>query len=134
GAWNLHHLLIALVEVTGPAVMYCSTYAMSEAAARTISNLLDAGQLTAFHCVVDNRIDTRTAGSLQLLRSMAKSYALASCHAKVTVLVGAERSVLVLGSANYTENKRIEIGIASTSAEACIFHRDWIIKTVKENQ
>lgn len=134
GTWNLHSLLLALTEVTGPAVMYCSTYAMCEAAARTITMMIDSGQLKAFHCIVDNRIDTRTAGSLQLLRSIATTFAMAPCHAKATVLCGSQRSVLVLGSANYTENKRIEIGMATTTPEACSFHRDWIVKTIKENK
>lgn len=127
GAWSLYQLLIAAIDITGPAVMYTSTYAMSETSARCIANLKDAGLISGIHCVIDDRVDTRSAGSLQLLRSIADSCALVKCHAKATVLQGKSISLLILGSANYTENKRLEIGIVTTNPDACEFHKNWII-------
>lgn len=130
GAFNHHELLVAALELTGAAHLYISSYAMSETAVRTISKLKEAKLVRWLHCVVDDRIETRTAGSAQLLRSIADSYAMAHCHAKVTVLEGEERSVLILGSANYTENRRIEVGMVTTDKVSCCFHQDWIIQTI----
>ena len=133
GSFSQHELLLGALELTGPARMYVSTYAMSETSTRCIAGLLDNGLLLDVFAVVDNRIDTRSAGSLQLLKSIAKACVLVNCHSKVTVIASASASVVILGSANYTENKRIETGIITTSKEACNFHKGWILKTIADD-
>ena len=132
GAWSQHELLIALTEVCGPCDMYVSTYAMSETGARTICKLKDAGVIKSLHTIIDNRSDTRKAESLQLLQSISTRCVLVPCHAKVTVLVGKNLTVTILGSANYTENNRIETGIATTNADAGMFHLNWMQRTLDD--
>jgi hypothetical protein len=132
GAWSLYELLIALIEVSGPAVMYASTYAMSETSTRCIQKLKQSGMIKQLHCLIDDRAETRSAASLQLLTAIADTCTLARTHAKVTVLEGAKTSVLILTSANYTENKRLECGIVLTDPTACSFHKDWILNRLKK--
>lgn len=126
GAWSMHHLLIGLLGISGPAEVYISSYAMGETPARILSRLKSEGNITKLHCVLDNRVDVRTAGSLQLIKSIADSYALIDTHAKVTLLINDSFSIAVIGSANYTENVRYETGIITMSKVAVDLHLNWI--------
>lgn len=125
GAWSLHQLLIGLLSISGNANVYISSFAMSETAVRTISALQESGAIKSLHCVIDNRVETRSAGSLQLLKSISTRIALRACHAKVTLLYGEKCNIAIIGSANYTENKRMEVGFVSKNKETCDFHKQW---------
>lgn len=134
GAWNMHQLLLALIDITGPAKLFISSYAMSETAVRCLTALREAGQITRLSCVIDNRVETRSAGSFQLLRSICDRVVLRMTHAKVTVIEGKDVQLLVIGSANYTENKRMEVGVIVNDRTACDFHRRWINKILSEDE
>lgn len=133
GGWSHYQLIVALQELTGPADLYVSSYAMSEASVRCLAMMQEQGLLRHIYAVIDNRIETRTAGSLQLLKSICSGIALVSCHAKVSVLDADNKRVLVMGSANYSENKRIETGIVTTSYEPCAFHKTWIKEQIQQH-
>lgn len=133
GAWSMHQLLVALLELSGPCKLYISSFAMSETAVRTLHSLKDAGLVKKLHCVIDNRVETRSAGSLQLLRGISDRLALRACHAKITILEGEHCQMLVSGSANYTENKRMEVGYIERGDAASNFHKQWILKILQEN-
>lgn len=134
GAWSMYELLVGLTEITGPCKVYLSTYALSETSARALHMLQNTGIIKELHCLIDNRIDTRSAGSFQLLQAIADRCVLAACHAKATVIVGKDVSVCIIGSANYTENKRIECGMGTTDRDACDFHMNWIKKQMNDGQ
>lgn len=135
GEWSMHHLLTALLQITGPADVYLSTYAVSETSCRTLAQLRnDKGVIKSLSCVIDNRVDTRSANSLQLLRGISDRIILRACHAKATVIMGDQCSITVIGSANYTENKRMEVGIIDTTVPVADFHRSWITKILDENE
>jgi hypothetical protein len=126
GAWSMHDLLIGLLGLTGPADVYISSYAMGETPARVIARLKNEGLIKMLYCVLDNRVDVRTAGSLQLIKGIADKYALIDTHAKVTLLLNDEFTVSVVGSANYTENERYEAGIITMDSTAFKLHQNWI--------
>lgn len=131
GEWNMHDLLLALTEVSGPARLYISTYAISEGAARMLSKLKEENIIKELHCIIDNRTDTRSSKSLQLLKNTCDSCVLVAVHSKLTVLVGEEMNLMVLGSANYTENKRLETGIVTSSSNGINFFCNVIKSTIK---
>jgi len=133
GFWNMHELLPLLLEHTGPANVTISTYAVSETAARTLALLMDQKQILSLTAIIDNRVDTRSAGSLQLLRSICDKISLVSCHAKVTLLHNDHHDMVIIGSANYTENKRYEVGFISQCGEAFKFHNSWITDAINEH-
>lgn len=126
GAWSMHELLMGLLGITGPADVYISSYAMGETPARILARLKNDGVIKKLSCVLDNRIDVRTAGSLQLIKGIADRYALIDTHAKVTVIVNDDYHVAVIGSANYTENVRYEAGIITMRRAAVDLHLKWI--------
>lgn len=131
GAWSLFELLIAATEITGPANIYLSTYAMNETSARAFAKLKDDRIVNEMYCIIDDRAEVRSAASLQLLRSLCNSWAMVRCHAKVTVLEGVKYSVVISGSANYTENKRLESGMIIADKAAAGFHKGWILKHIQ---
>src|SRR5947208_1724223 len=61
GNWSMHQLLMAMLEIAGPSTVFISTYALSETPARYLVQLKESGVIKELFCVIDNRVDTRTA-------------------------------------------------------------------------
>lgn len=132
GKWSMHEMLIALLNITGPAEVFISSYAMSETPARILTQLKNAGDIKQLNCVLDNRVDVRSAGSYQLMLSMCDKLVLVKTHAKVTVIVNDKWKVAVIGSANYTENERYEAGIITLFDDAVDMQLRWINKALND--
>lgn len=132
GEWSMHDMLVSILNITGAADVLISTYAMSEMPARILAQLKEAKMITSLKVLLDNRVDTRTAGSYQLMMSMCNELALTETHAKVTVIQNSDWHVAVIGSANYTENKRLECGIITTFEAAVNMQHNWITKALKD--
>lgn len=132
GNWSMHQLLMGLLDITGPASVHIATYAMGETPARIILQLKEAGLITELYCAIDNRVDTRSAGSLQLIMSISDRYVLDDIHAKVTVIENDEWTITVIGSANYTENKRKEAGVIILTRTAADQQLLWIKKCLND--
>jgi hypothetical protein len=130
--WSMHQLLMALLDITGPAEVHIATFAMGETPARILLQLKESGLITKLYCAIDNRVDTRSAGSLQLIMSICDNYSLDDIHAKVTVIENAEWTITVIGSANYTENKRKEAGIVMNTREAAEQQLLWIKESLRD--
>lgn len=130
--WSMHELLLALLNTTGPSVVHISSYAMSETPARTLSMLKDAGTITELYCLLDNRVEVRTAKTIQLIKSISNDYALIDTHAKVTIIQNSNWQIAVIGSANYTGNERYESGVIIESKEAVDQQLFWIKKALKD--
>jgi hypothetical protein len=132
GEWSMHQLLMALLELTGQADVMISSYALGETPARVLSILKDEGVIRKLSIVLDDRVDVRTPGSLQLIKSIADEFNLVRTHAKVTLIYTEDWQVTVIGSANYTENKRYECGVITSDMNAYILNNNWIIKALRD--
>lgn len=130
GEWSMHQLLMALLGVTGPADVTISSYAMGETPARVLCQLKDSGVIKTLSVVLDDRVDVRTPGSLQLIKRISDHFNLVKTHAKVTLLFTEEKLISVVGSANYTENKRYECGSISCDPAVYAFNSKWITKAL----
>lgn len=125
--WSAIDLLLSILAKHDLApTIYMSTYAFSEKPARVLANLLDEGKISLLYCVIDSRVDVRSQSALQLIKGCATKLVMADTHAKVTTIIYPEHRYTIVGSANYTSNKRIEAGIVSTCAEVSMFHYKWI--------
>ena len=69
GNWSMHELLLAMLNITGPADVWMSTYAMNETAERIVSQLKDENVIEHLYCLLDDRVDVRSAGRLKLIRA-----------------------------------------------------------------
>ncbi|MCK9402906.1 MAG: hypothetical protein M0Q26_05875 [Chitinophagaceae bacterium] len=132
GDWSMHEMLLAILNITGPATVYLSSYAMSEKPARILAQLKNDGMIDKLFCILDNRIDVRTAGSLQIMKAVADQMVLVDTHAKVSVIQNKEWEIAVIGSANYTENKRYECGVISLNPPAIELQLQWMKKALED--
>jgi len=128
GEWSNHELLQHILDQTGPAELFFSTWSVSEDAIRQIIKNFTDGLITALTCVLDWRVKVRRPKVLQLMNFNFSKMRLTSCHAKVFVVSNKNWQVAVLGSANFTNNPRIEAGVISCDPDAAEFHKNWIKK------
>jgi len=130
GKWSMHEMLLELLNITGPAKVHISSYAMCETAARVLAQLRNTKMITELYCLLDNRIDVRSAGAFQLIKAISDKCVLIDTHAKVTCIENDTWKLAVIGSANYTENKRYECGIITVWDSAVDMQIKWIKKAL----
>jgi hypothetical protein len=126
GEWSVHDLLLGILQQTGPADVFLSSYAFSEYPARLIADLKSRKIIRSLFCLIDSRIDKRSASALNLVRNCADKLKLVNTHAKVTVIENSDFIYCIIGSANYTTNKRYEAGMIIADAVVSSFHKKWI--------
>lgn len=128
GDWSTHDLLFFLLEQTGPARVYFTTWAISEYAIRQLYQFIEHGLILELKGIFDYRNGIRKPAELQFLQKITTDIKAAKCHAKVTVVENDQWGISVVGSANYTRNPRIEAGVLCCDKTVAAFHRDWILK------
>jgi len=128
GDWSTHDLLFFLLEQTGPARVYFTTWAISEYAIRQLYLFIEHGLVLELKGIFDYRNGIRKPAELQFLQKITTDIKAAKCHAKVTVIENDNWGISVVGSANYTRNPRIEAGVLCCDKTVAAFHRDWILK------
>lgn len=135
GQWSAIDMLLAVLNTSElPASIYLSSYAFSERPARIIANLISEGRIKWLRCIIDSRVDVRSQTALQLIKGCADKLKLVDTHAKVTVVKMGEIFYTIVGSANYTGNKRFEAGIISTSPALALFHINWIEDAIESDK
>lgn len=130
--WSMHHLLLYLLKFTGPADLIFSTYTISEDAVRILFDLKKSGQLLSIKCLVDKRFTIRSPKARQLAEGLFDSYTLFDCHAKIMVLDNEQLPLAVIGSANWSENKRYESGVICYSAQVKDFWKHNLVTAIDE--
>jgi hypothetical protein len=128
GDWSTHDLLFFLLQQTGPAKVYFTTWAISEYAIRQLYQFIEHGLILEIKGIFDYRNGIRKPAELQFLQKITTDIKAAKCHAKVTVIENDNWGISVVGSANYTRNPRIEAGVLCCDKTVAAFHRDWILK------
>jgi hypothetical protein len=128
----MHEMLTALLSITGEADVYISTYALGETPGRIVAQLKSSGMIKKLFTVIDSRVDVRTANSFQLIGAISDKMVLVDTHAKVTAIVSDTMKIAVIGSANYTENKRYECGVITTNTAAVDMQIEWINKALND--
>lgn len=127
GEWSAHDLLFHVLEQTGPAKVYISTWSASELAIQQIIDRVKSGAISGLIGVFDWRLKVRKPQVFELAKFNISDIRMTSCHAKVTVVQNDEWSVAIVGSANYTGNPRIEAGVISCDKAAADFHIGWMM-------
>ena len=117
-----------LIKTGKKSDVFISSYAFSETSGRMIARMKNEDYITHLFCLLDNRTDTRTPGSLQLLKGICTELKLIGTHAKITQIRSGETLITIAGSANYTENKRYEAGIITYNHKTFAFHNNWMLK------
>lgn len=131
GDLSLHNLIQGLCfYFDKPAELWLSTWAVKEAAARTIVQLIDSKHITAVRAVFDYRIQSVDAKTYHLLKRHLTQSALTKNHAKVIVLDFITDQITIVTSANLSNNPRIEAGFVSANQLTSDFHMGWMKKVL----
>ena len=133
GDWSTHDLLFFLLEQTGPARVYFTTWAISEYAIRQLYNLIEQGMILELKGIFDYRNGIRKPAELQFMEKISTEIKPAKCQDKVTVLENENWGISIVGSANYTRNPRIEAGVLFTLKDVAAFEKNWIERELSNN-
>lgn len=134
GDWSTHDLVMSLLPLCRPAELYITTYAIRELPVRQLIMAMEKKDILAVNMLLDNRARVRTPDVYQLASFNLTKICLTHIHAKVTVLRGPDISITIMGSANWTQNPRIEVGILSRDDALAQFHIDWITKAMNDGE
>lgn len=134
GDWSMHDLVMSLLQQYKPAELFITTYALRELPVRQLILAQDRKEITSINMLLDYRAKARTPEVFQLASINVNRIVLTSIHAKVTVIKSAAGTVTICGSANWTQNPRIEQGIISLDEDCGAFHISWIKKALNNGE
>lgn len=135
GDWSLWELIFYLLQYTGSGTeIYLATWSISELSARKLSQWINEGYISKLVGVVDFRTKNRHPAAFFLSKNAFSDIKLANCHAKVTVLKGKDNYITINGSANWTENPRLESGTILNCQNTALKNIDLIEQIVKRGE
>ena len=126
GKWSMIHLLLKILQNTGPADVYATTWSINEDAIRSLIDLRSQGLMTDLKFLFDFRVRKYRPGAYFLAKNHFDCR-IASCHAKVTIVMNDKYNVSIIGSPNYTRNDRIEAVVIFENKDISLFHKGWIL-------
>lgn len=130
GAWSNISILEYLLQITGPADVYFSTWSISADAIRKFTLWKESGLITDLYAVMDIGIRNRKPEIYQQAIAAFPKLKLSKCHAKVAVILGDKHAFTVMGSANFTRNPRREAGMITSDIRIAEANASWIVKEV----
>jgi hypothetical protein len=130
GELSIHQFIQYALTVTGPADVYISSWAIKEDPARVLLFLKETGKIKKLFGVFDYRIKTLDAKHFHLIEKSFNQYALTKCHAKVVVIESETLCLVIVSSANLSNNPRIECGFISTIDKTVQFHKAWMTEVL----
>lgn len=119
--WQLYELLPTLLEETGPADVFISSFSISEEAIRMFSFETDRGNIIKLHCLFDYTTKKNKIDLMHFAANVSKDIRLSANHAKLLIIKNEEWTVCLVGSANLTPNPRLESGVIFTNEVAGFF-------------
>lgn len=129
GNLSLHAIIEVMLHKIGPCLqMYISTWAIKEAAARSLFALKKAGMIGSLYGVFDYRIKTLDSRAFQLVEHLFAKVELTKNHSKVILIEYKNTYITILSSANLSNNPRIETGFISFNKNVFMFHKEWMEK------
>lgn len=134
GEWSTHELIMHLLTLIGPAHLYFTTWSLKEYPVRLLMKALEDGRLMSIYALLDARVRVRNPEVLHLAKVQFTTIREYDCHAKVAVLMNEDWQVTVVGSANMTNNPRVEACVLSTHPDVASFHQGWIMKLIESGE
>jgi len=126
GSWSSHNLLEWILQRTGPAKVWITSWTISEPAVRALIRMVNDGLIQEAQCLFDERIRVHCPQAYQLADMTAMNLKLMKIHAKCIVVINDDWGVAVSTSANFTTNRRVESYVLSTELVVANSFKDWI--------
>lgn len=131
GSWSLHDLLLSIIDKYAPADIWITTYSITQFPASILAGMVDEGKIKQLKVLMDYRAKDRYPAVEQLMSNVSE-LKMTPIHAKVFIIQNEIDSLLIIGSANWTANKRIELGIVDKNRRTADQHIEWITKKMKD--
>ena len=132
GELSVQDVLSALARLYGPfETLTCSSWSVSEQAARELLALREGRAVTRLEILVDTRLPADFPDVAATLSAKFDLFAAAPCHAKVFAFTGKAPGIAVISTANLTFNPRAEAISVSADEDLATFHRGWIHGTIE---
>lgn len=112
GRWSAHTLLSYLLEYTGEANVWLSSFSLCEDAVRLF---VADSRIKSLHCLFDSSILRYKRDLFFFLQAKAE-IRIAANHSKIFIVEGVDRYAAVISSANLSINRRIEAGTIITDS------------------
>ena len=112
GRWSAHTLLSYLLDYTGDATVYVSSFSLCEEAVRMF---VTDERIKTLKCLFDKSILRYKRDLFFFLQCKAEIRVTAN-HSKIFIVEGTDRHVAVITSANLSVNRRIEAGTIITDS------------------
>jgi hypothetical protein len=109
-----------------------STWSIKESQLQKLYKWKTSGRLLSLVGIFDHRLKSTSPKPFQFLSQFFDGFALIKTHAKITIMWNDTHQVLILGSANWSKNPRIEAGIISYGLNEVDFYRNFISKKIDE--
>lgn len=118
-------MLAFILEQTGPADVWFTSWTITEGPMRLVVDLLERGAIRSCRALLSERVEAMNPAALQLAKGNLQ-LRLLKLHAKSIVVLNDTWGVTVGGSANFTRNPRIEKYIVCTHRDIAEAERTWI--------
>lgn len=127
GAWSTHDLIFKIISQHGPIELTGATWSMASQVVDKFIKAFNDKTIVKMNFLFDWRVEVRTPEAYAMMKyTNICKMRVASCHAKLAVIEAAKFKCVIIGSANFTSNPRIEAGVIDCSDEAVNFHKKWI--------
>jgi len=132
GSWSLFDFLLKLAETKPIEELYITTYSMTEMSARVIGQLVVDKKILKVFFLMDYKSEMRYPNVHQILRNIG-TLEVTKLHAKVMIVkFSDEQYYTLIGSANWTQNPRVEAGVLDNNPTTAKQHIQWINKKITD--
>lgn len=132
GRWSMYQLLTYLLNITGPAKVWVTSFSISESALRSFLKTNQAGMIKELHCLFDNACKKNKLDLLYFANNIVSEIRLTANHSKLILIENEQWNVVVNGSANMSPNIRIEAGVICTDREIYEQYKQRVLQAFRD--
>lgn len=111
---SVHEVLEHLLCVTGPAVLFLTSFSISELGIRSLLSLIEENRILRFQCLFDHTVRKNKLPMLLFARELGE-IRLTDIHAKELLLFNDQWNIVVSTSSNFNRIERHETFVIDTT-------------------
>ncbi len=131
GSVQLYHIVDDILQQTGKAVLFISSFTVSEEFIRKLQKLKENGFIQELQMLIDLRSAKKTLDLSCFLSSVANEVYLANNHSKVILISNENYKISVVTSQNQTRGNRMEAGMICTMPDVFDYYKKNIYNEFK---